>query len=146
MFFPFHKIHWRKRVAMKNFNNRNNLVTLSNFHGLIPQVQSPQPSYFRTEEPAHQETKNSEETKTKPERWTAGQAEDLVSFCVENFKVLESSHCNQIWPKLVNKYALSSTENTQILQGENTKLERFLQEMWIWDETEPERKTFLFTL
>ena len=58
---------------------------------------------MRTEEPAQQEVKISEETKAKRERWTAKQVEVLVSLWVENFEVLESSRCNQVWPKLINK-------------------------------------------
>ena len=69
----------------------------------MPQVQSLQPSYLRSPEPAQQEAKISEETKAKRERWTARQAEVLVSLWVENFEALESSPCNQVWPKLVNK-------------------------------------------
>ena len=87
---------------MQNFNNHNNCYTPPSFHGFIPQVQS-QPSYLRSAEPAQQEVKISEEIKAKRERWTARQAEVLVSLWVENFEVLESSRCNQVWPKLVNK-------------------------------------------
>ena len=92
-----------KKVAMQNFNYHGNWYTPPNFHGFMPQVQSLQPSCLRSSEPAQQEAKISEETKSKWERWTARQAELLVSLWVENFEVLESSRCNQVWPKLVNK-------------------------------------------
>ena len=92
-----------KAVVMQNFHYHNNWYTSPNFHGFMPQVQSLQPSYLRSPEPAQQEAKISEETKAKRERWTARQAEVLVSLWVENFEALESSRCNQVWPKLVNK-------------------------------------------
>ena len=88
---------------MQSFSNHKNWYTLPNFHGFMPQVQSLQPSYLRSPEPAQQEAKISKETKAKRERWTARQAEVLVSLWVENFEALESSPCNQVWPKLVNK-------------------------------------------
>ena len=88
---------------MQSFSNHNNWYTPPNFHGFMPQVQSLQPSYLRSPEPAQQEAKISKETKAKRERWTARQAEVLVSLWVENFEALESSCCNQVWPKLVNK-------------------------------------------
>ena len=88
---------------MQSFSNHNNWYTPPNFHGFMPQVQSLQPSYLRSLEPAQQEAKISKETKAKRERWTARQAEVLVSLWVENFEALESSRCNQVWPKLVNK-------------------------------------------
>ena len=69
----------------------------------MPQVQSIKPSYLRSVEPAQQEAKIREETKAKRERWTARQADVLVSLWVENFEALESSRCNQVWPKLLNK-------------------------------------------
>ena len=80
-----------KKVAMQNFNNHNNWYTPPNFHGFMPQVQSLQPSYLRSPEPAQQETRISEETKAKQERWTARKAEVSVSF-----EALESSRCNQV--------------------------------------------------
>ena len=69
----------------------------------MPQVQSLQSSYLRSPEPAQQEAKISEEIKAKQERWMARQTEALVSLCVGNFEALESSRCNQVWPKLVSK-------------------------------------------
>ena len=53
-----------------------------------------QPSYLRSLEPAQEEAKISEETKAKQGKWTAIQAEVLVSLWVENFEALESSRCN----------------------------------------------------
>ena len=88
---------------MLNFSNHSNWYSPPNFRAFMPQVQSPQPSYLGSAEPAQQEVKISEEIKAKRERWTARQAEVLVSLWVENFEVLESSRCNQVWPKLVNK-------------------------------------------
>ena len=88
---------------MQSFSNHNNWYTPPNFHGFMPQVQSLQPSYLRSPEPVQQEAKISKETKAKRERWTARQVEVLVSLWVENFEALESSPCNQVWPKLVNK-------------------------------------------
>ena len=101
-FISCDKIQMCKKAVIQNFNNHNKSFTPSNFHGHISQVQSPQPSYFRSTEPAQQDRKISEKTKTKRERWTTRQ-EVLVSLCVENFDVLESYRCNQIWPKLINK-------------------------------------------
>ena len=103
VFFSFHKRHACKNVVMQNFNNHNNWYTPPNFQGFMPQVQSPQPSCLRSAEPAQQEVKISKETKVKRERWTARQADVLLSLWVENFEVLESSRCNEVWPKLVNK-------------------------------------------
>ena len=115
---------------MQNFNNHNNWYTPPNFHGFMPQVQSLQPSYLRSPEPAQQETKISEETKAKQERWTARQAEVSVSLWVENFEALESSRGNQVWAK-VGKQSMPSwsNKNTETVQGENTKFEGCLQEM-----------------
>ena len=91
-FFFFHFTRdMCKKVAMQNFNNHNNWYTPPNFHGFMPQVQSLQPSYLRSPEPAQQETRISEETKAKQERWTARKAEVSVSF-----EALESSRCNQV--------------------------------------------------
>ena len=91
-FFFFHFTRdMCKKVAMQKFNNHSNWYTPPNFHGFMPQVQSLQPSYLRSPEPAQQETKISEETKAKQERWTARQAEVSVSSWVENFEALESS-------------------------------------------------------
>ena len=101
-FFSFHKRHMCKTVAMQNFDNHN-WYTLPSFHGFMPQVQSLQPSYLRSPEPAQQEAKISEKAKAKRERWTARQAEVLVSLWDENFEALESSRCSQVWPKLVNR-------------------------------------------
>ena len=96
---------------MQNSNNHDSWYTPPNFHRFMPQVQSLQPSHLRTPEPAQQEAKIREETKAKRERWTARQAEVLVSLWVENFKALEYSRCNQVWPKLVNKvYSLGPTK------------------------------------
>ena len=81
---------------MQNFNNHNNWYTPPNFQGFMPRVQSLQPSYLRSPEPAQQEAKISAETKAKRERWTARQAEALVSLWAENFEALESSHRNQV--------------------------------------------------
>ena len=103
VFFSFHKRHMCKKVVMLNFSNHSNWYTPRNFRAFMPQVHSPQPSYLGSAEPAQQEVKISEETKAKRERWTARQAKVLVSLWVENFEVLESSRCNQVWPKLVNK-------------------------------------------
>ena len=103
IFFSFHKRHMCKTIVIQNFHYHNNWYTSSNFHGFMPQVQSIQPSYLRSPEPAKQEAKISEETKAKRERRTVRQAEVLVSLWVENFEALESSRCNQVWPKLVNK-------------------------------------------
>ena len=91
-----------KTVVMQNFDNHN-WYTLPSFHGFMPQVQSLQPSYLRSPEPAQQEAKISEKAKAKRERWTARQAEVLVSLWDENFEALESSRCSQVWPKLVNR-------------------------------------------
>ena len=102
-FFSFHKRHMCETVTMQNFNNHNNQQTPLNFHGFMPQVQSLQPSYLRSSEPAQQEAKINEETKAKREKWTARQAEVLVSLWVENFEALESSCCNHVLPKLVKK-------------------------------------------
>ena len=100
-----------KKVVMQNFNNHDNRYTPPNFYGFMPQVQSIQPSYLRSLEPAQQEAKIREETKAKRERWTAILAEVLESLWVENFEALESSRCNQVWPKLVNKVcSLGSTK------------------------------------
>ena len=85
-----------KKVAMQNFSNHDNWYTPPNFHGFMSQVQSLQTSYLRSPEPAQQETKISEETKAKQERWTARQAEVSVFLWVENFEALESSRCNQV--------------------------------------------------
>ena len=52
-----------KKVSMQNFNNHSNWYTPPKFRGFMPQVQSLQPSYLRSPEPAQQETKISEETK-----------------------------------------------------------------------------------
>lgn len=49
------------------------------FHGFMSQVQPPQPSYLRRAELAQQKEKISERGKAKQERWTARQAEVLVS-------------------------------------------------------------------
>ena len=57
---------------MQKFNNHNNWYTPPNFHGFMPQVQSLQPSYLRSPEPAQQETKISEETKAKQENGRQG--------------------------------------------------------------------------
>ena len=102
-FFSFHKRHMCKKVVMQNFNNHEIWYTPPNFHGFMPKVQLLQSSYLRSPEPAKQEAKISEETKVKRKRWTARQAEFLVSLWVENFEALESSRCNQVWPNLVNK-------------------------------------------
>ena len=69
----------------------------------MPQVQSLQSLYLTSTEPAQQEAQISEKTNAKRETLTARQAGVLVSLWVENFDVLESSRCNQVWPKLVNK-------------------------------------------
>ena len=53
---------------MQNFNNHDNRHAPPNFHGFMPQVQSLQPSYLRSPEPAKQDAKSSEETKVKRER------------------------------------------------------------------------------
>ena len=97
IFFFFHFTRdMCKKVAMQNLNNHNNWYTPPKFHGFMPQVQSLQPLYLRSPQPTQQETKTSEETKAKQERWTARQAEVLVSLWVENFEALESSRCNQV--------------------------------------------------
>ena len=57
-----------KKVVMQNFNNHDNRHAPPNFHGFMPQVQSLQPSYLRSPEPAKQDAKSSEETKVKRER------------------------------------------------------------------------------
>ena len=88
---------------MQNFNDSNNWYTPPNFHGFMSQVQSLQPSYLRSPELAQQEAKISGETKAKREKRTARQAKVLVSLWVKNFEALESSRCNQVWQKLVNK-------------------------------------------
>ena len=54
----------------------------------MPQVQSLQPSYLRSPEPAQQEAKISEETKAKRERWMGRKAEVLVSLWDENSEAL----------------------------------------------------------
>ena len=50
-----------KKVVMQNFNNHDNWYAPPNFHGFMPQVQSLQPSYLRSPEPAKQEAKISVE-------------------------------------------------------------------------------------
>ena len=50
---------------MQNFNNHNNRYAPPNFHGFMSQVQSLQPSYLRSPEPAQQEVKISEKAKAK---------------------------------------------------------------------------------
>ena len=50
---------------MQNFNNHNNRYAPPNFHGFMSQVQSLQPSYLGSPEPAQQEVKISEKTKAK---------------------------------------------------------------------------------
>lgn len=85
-----------------------NWYTPPMFHGFMSQVQPPQPSYLRRAELAQQKEKISERGKAKQERWTARQAEVLVSLQVENFEILEYSRRNQIWPKLVNKVCSTS--------------------------------------
>ena len=55
---------------MQNFNNHNNWYTLLIIHGFTTQVQSPQPSYLRSAEPAQKEAKVSEKTKAKRGKWT----------------------------------------------------------------------------
>ena len=92
-----------KNDIMQNFSNHNNWYAPPSFDGFMRQVQSPQSPYFRSAELAQQEAKISEKTNAKRERLTTRQAEVLVSLWVENFDVLESSRCNQVWPKLVNK-------------------------------------------
>ena len=61
----------------------------------MPKVQSLEPSYLKSPEPAQQEAKISEKTKAKRERWTVRQAEVLVSLWVENFEALESNENTQ---------------------------------------------------
>ena len=73
---------------MQNLNNHNNWYTPPKFHGFMPQVQSLQPSYLRSPEPAQQEAKISEETKAKRERWMGRKAEVLVSLWDENSEAL----------------------------------------------------------
>ena len=103
IFFSFHKRRMCKNDIMQNFSNHNNWYAPPSFDGFMRQVQSPQSPYFRSAELAQQEAKISEKTNAKRERLTTRQAEVLVSLWVENFDVLESSRCNQVWPKLVNK-------------------------------------------
>ena len=103
-FFFFHFARdMCKNVIMQNFSNHNNWYTPPSFDRFMPQVQSPQSPYLSSAEPAQQEAKISEKTNAKRERLTARQAEVLVSLWVENFNVLESFRCNQVWPKLVKK-------------------------------------------
>ena len=41
----------------------------------------------------------------------------LVSLYVEKFKILESLHCNKVWPKLENKvFSLGSTKTLTVCQ------------------------------
>ena len=61
----------------------------------MPKVQSLEPSYLKSPEPAQQKAKISEKTKAKRERWTVRQAEVLVSLWVENFEALESNENTQ---------------------------------------------------
>ena len=86
--FSYLKRRVYKKVVMQNFKNHNKWYKPPNFHGFLPQVQQQQSSYLRNAEPAQQEEKVSEETKAKRERWTARQAEVLVSLWVENFEVV----------------------------------------------------------
>ena len=53
---------------MQNFNNHDNWYAPPNFHGFMPQVQSLQPSYLRSPEPAKQEAKISVEMRKYNEK------------------------------------------------------------------------------
>ena len=93
-------------------NNYNNWFHLSPHLGLIQLASAPSHPFIQqpisrttTETQMAEECPNSKrdwKTKTR-EKWSAKQTELLVKLWVENFEIIESSRCNQVWPRTADK-------------------------------------------
>lgn len=100
------------REKMQNFNPGNFYPQYSQphfFYNAVPQthiaVSAPKIVMER-------EAVNDEKEKTKRERWVAKQTEVLVAQWVKHFDNIESSRCNQYWPKIVQEVNSHGPEKT----------------------------------
>ena len=106
-------------------NNCNNWFHLPPHFGYIqPASAPPQPFIQQPISRTPIETQQVEEcsnskgdriTKTR-EKWSAKQTELVVKLWVENFEVIESSRCNQFWPRIADKISTQGSSKT-IKQG-----------------------------